>query len=39
VVRGEEPPLVAGRDGIAAPAVIEAVKASAASGQTVELRR
>ncbi|MBF9033119.1 Gfo/Idh/MocA family oxidoreductase [Rhodobacterales bacterium HKCCE2091] len=37
VVRGEEPPLVTGRDGLAALAVIEAVKASAASGQTVEV--
>lgn len=35
VVRGEEPPLVSGRDGLAALAVIEAVKRSAATGAPV----
>ncbi len=34
VVRREEEPLVSGRDGLAALAVIEAVKSSAATGQT-----
>ncbi|MGR3366463.1 MAG: Gfo/Idh/MocA family protein [Sagittula sp.] len=39
VIRGEEAPLVSGRDGFAALAVIEAVKLSAATGQTVEVDR
>lgn len=32
VVRGQEPPVVSGRDGLAALTVIEAIKAAAASG-------
>ena len=39
VVRNEEAPLVRGRDGFAALAVIEAVKQSAATGQTREVER
>ncbi len=37
VIRGEEPPLVSGRDGLKALEVIEAVKTSAAEGRTVEI--
>lgn len=39
VVRGEEVPLVTGSDGLAALAVIEAVKKSAASGATEAVER
>ena len=35
VIRGDAPPLVSGRDGLRALRVIEAVKQSAATGQTV----
>ena len=37
VIRGTEPPLVSGRDGLATLKVIAAVKEAAASGQTVQL--
>ena len=37
VIRGTEPPLVSGRDGLATLKVIAAVKEAAASGQTVRL--
>lgn len=37
VIRGQERPLVSGADGLAALRVIEAVKASAATGETVAL--
>lgn len=36
-IRREEPPLVSGQDGLAALAVIEAVKESARTGRTVEV--
>lgn len=39
VVRREEQPTVSGRDGLSALAVIEAVKASAASNKTVDIQR
>ena len=38
VVRGEENPLVSGRDGLAAIAVIEAISRSAETGRPVEVR-
>ena len=37
VIRGTEPPLVSGRDGLETLKVIAAVKEAAASGQTVQL--
>lgn len=37
VIRGEEQPIVTGADGLAALRVIEAIKMSAASGQTVHV--
>ena len=37
VIRGEEPPLVSGREGLATLKVIEAVKASAATGRSVTI--
>ena len=38
VIRGEEPPLVSGREGLETLRVIEAVKRSAATGEIVRLR-
>jgi predicted dehydrogenase len=37
VIRGEEPPLVSGREGLLTLKVIAAVQQAAASGQTVHL--
>ena len=37
VIRGDAPPLVSGREGLAALRVIEAIKAAARSGATVTL--
>ena len=37
VIRGEEAPLVSGREGLATLAVIEAVKRAARTGEPVEI--
>ncbi|TIT29654.1 MAG: gfo/Idh/MocA family oxidoreductase, partial [Mesorhizobium sp.] len=37
VIRGDEPPLVSGREGLKTLRVVDAVKRSAATGERIEL--